>query len=485
MKEAKQDSFRSGNLIRLLKSFTKEERAEFSKYVHSQFNPRKEVARFFDELKKFFPSFENKKFTKEFIFSQLYPGTPYKDDVIRKHSSNLFKLAEDFIAYKMFTKDEYEQRKRILEYYSQRFDDNLFLKHAEKMNSFLEKQHLRNAEYYYRLKHLNNEKALHLSKYDATRKKFDNTAERIEQTWQYCIIGLFAIYDAAVNDMMYFNKEYDVALLSTLMEIYENPAFPKSAASQVYYYSIKLITDGRNDETFFLLKNLLENNTGIFQKDELFGFYTGLHNYLFEKGLVPDADTSRLEFEVGVKMLELGLITEGDTITAEWFANMFLKAVKANEIEFAEKFILDYKMKLAEKERDNIINYAYAELEWAKKNHLKVLSYLARIKFNNVWEKLRVNHMYIKIHYEMNNGESFYYIIDSFRHLIKNEASVNEYVKNLHESFIKFAVSLFRIKSGDKNLSIEQVKDGIINSKSAGMKWLLQKAEELKNLKIQ
>lgn len=479
MSKVKRDSFKQSNLIKLLSSFSKEEKTEFSKFVHSYNNPRKEVARFFDELKKFFPSFENSNFSKEHIFSGLYPGLPYRDDVIRKHTSNLFKLAEDFIAYKMFRKDEYEQRKRILEYYSEKFDENLFTKHAEKMNSFLEAQPLRNADYYYRLKHLNTEIAQHLSKYDATRKKFDNTPERIQQTWQYCVIGLFAIYDAAVNDMMYFNKEYDVSLLKPLLQIYENSSFPKSGASRIYYYSIKLVTEGRNDETFYLLKNLLEENTDIFSREELFGFYTGLHNYLFEKGLVPDSNVARLEFEVGAKMLELGLITDGDSITAEWFANMFLKALKAGEIEFAEKFMADYKMRLAEKERENIINYACAELEWAKKNNVKVLTYLAKIKFNNVWEKLRVNHMYMKIHYEMNNSESFYYIVDSFRHLLKNEDSVNDYVKSLHESFIKLTVSLFRIKNGDKNLSAGQVKRKILESKGAGMVWLLKKAEEL------
>ena len=196
------------------------------------------------------------------------------------------------------------------------------------------------------------------------------------------------MYDAAVNDMMYFNKKYNIKLLDKLLEIYNHPGFEKTTAAKAYYYSLKLNTDGRNDE-------------------------------------------------VGVKMLDLGLITEGNTISAEWFANVFLKAIKANEIEYAEDFLSEYKMKLSEKERDNIVNYAYAELEMARNNHKKVLTYLSRIKFNNVWEKLRVNHMYMKVHYEMNNAELFYYITDSFRHLLKNETSVNKYVKDLHENFIK------------------------------------------------
>ncbi|HMQ98577.1 MAG TPA: hypothetical protein PKE39_06095 [Ignavibacteria bacterium] len=479
--ETARDSYGNSNIIELLKLFSKEEKADFAKYVHSPFNNRKEVARFFDELRRFFPLFEHKNFSRKYIFGKLYPGKSYKDDVIRRLSSNLFKLAEEYIAYKMFRENEFEQRKMILDFYSCKFDHKFFEIKARKTEAYLEKQPYRNADYFYRMKQVYTSKAFYFSQYDATRKKFDNTQERIRQTWQYTVIALLSMYDAAVNDMMYFNKKYNIKLLDKLLEIYNHPGFEKTTAAKAYYYSLKLNTDGRNDETFFALRNLLDENPGIFSKDELFGFYTGMHNSLFERGLIPSQQTSKLEFEVGVKMLDLGLITEGNTISAEWFANVFLKAIKANEIEYAEDFLSEYKMKLSEKERDNIVNYAYAELEMARNNHKKVLTYLSRIKFNNVWEKLRVNHMYMKVHYEMNNAELFYYITDSFRHLLKNETSVNKYVKDLHENFIKQSNALFRIKNGDRKISPLKIRKNIMSTPMAGNYWLLKKTDELKN----
>lgn len=476
------NSFVNSSVIQLLSSFSKDERAEFGKYVHSPFNPRKEVSRFFDELKKFFPSFKKPGFSKENIFAKLYPGEKYRDDVIRRLSSNLFKLAEEFIAYKMFMEDEYEKKRRVLEYYSYRYDQTFFSKQASKTENYIRSKSIRNAEYYYRLKQINSTKSSHFSKYDSTRKKFDNTQDLIDYTWQHSVISLLSIYDLAVNDMMYFTKKYNIELLKPLLEIYNNPAFVKSTAAEVYYYSLKLNTDGRNDETFYALKDILEQNSDIFEKEELFEFYISMHNYLFEKGLLPGPEISKLEFEVGVKMLELGLITEGNVITAEWFANVFLKAIKANEIDFAEKFIVDYKMMLSIKERDNIVNYSYAELELYKNNFKNALGFLAKIRFNNVWEKLRVNHLYIKLHYELNDSESFYYIIDSFRHSLKNEYSVNEYVKKLHDSFIKYVVLLFRSKNDGLDISLIKIKNEINNTPEvAGKKWLMDKIAELES----
>ncbi len=478
-KSANQDTFIKSNAIQLLRSFSKEEKVEFGKFVHSPFNPRSEVARFFDELKKYFPLFERKDFSKENIFAKLYPGKKYKDDVIRKLSSNLFKLGEDYIAYKMFRKDEFEQKKSILNYYSFKDDDVMFWKQADKIKAYMDEQKLRNAEYYYNLKQLEIIKAYHAARRDVTRKKFDNTSERLGLTWQYSVINLLSTYDAALNDMQYFNKKYDVGMLKPLLKIYENPAFIRTEASETHYYSLKLNSDGRNDETFYKIKDLLEKNSYIFNKGELIGFYTSLHNYLFEKSLLPDTDVTKLDFEIVMQMLDLGLLTDKETISAEWFVNVFLKAIRAGEIRYAGEFVEGYKEMLSPGERDNLVTYAYAELEMTKNNFDKALQFMAKTKFNNVWEKLRAYHMYVKIHFEKNDSESFYYTIDSFKHLLKNEPSVNEYVKNLYENFLKYSAILLKIKNGEDDTPILDLKKRMEKEDIIGNRWLFAKLEEL------
>ncbi len=52
--QIKKDQFLNSNIIQLLSSFTKDEKSEFGKYVHSPFNPRKEGVRFFAALQTYF-----------------------------------------------------------------------------------------------------------------------------------------------------------------------------------------------------------------------------------------------------------------------------------------------------------------------------------------------------------------------------------------------------------------------------------------------
>ena len=129
----KEDSFTASNLISLLKSFTKVEMKQIDKFVHSPFhNNRNEVSRFYDRIKSYFPGFDNREFQKEKIYSKLYPGGKYKDDVIRRLSSNLFKLAEEYGAYKTFRNVRFDYNKYLLEFHLSRSEEPLYLKQQNK-----------------------------------------------------------------------------------------------------------------------------------------------------------------------------------------------------------------------------------------------------------------------------------------------------------------------------------------------------------------
>src|SRR5687768_5079127 len=134
-----QNSFQSGNLIQFLKVFSKEEMKELSKFVSSPFhNNRSEVTNFFEVMKKFHPDFDQPAFTKENIFAALYPEKKYQDDVIRRLSSNLFKLAEEYAAYKNFKKDRFDYEKNLLEFYFFKNADKFFWKQHTKAENYLE-----------------------------------------------------------------------------------------------------------------------------------------------------------------------------------------------------------------------------------------------------------------------------------------------------------------------------------------------------------
>ena len=62
-------------IIHFLKCLSKHELREFGKFVRSPFhNNRKDVVRYFDLLKVYYPDFGNDESVKQKIYNKLYPN---------------------------------------------------------------------------------------------------------------------------------------------------------------------------------------------------------------------------------------------------------------------------------------------------------------------------------------------------------------------------------------------------------------------------
>src|SRR5690349_2443001 len=132
-------SQRENRLIQLIKTFSKEEMKELEKFASSPFhNNRSEVAEFCTELRKFHPKFSQNNFSLEKIFNVMYPGKKYRDDVIRRLSSNLFKLAEEYGAYSIFRGKKLEYDKSLIEFYTARPAIDFTGKQIKKTEDLLE-----------------------------------------------------------------------------------------------------------------------------------------------------------------------------------------------------------------------------------------------------------------------------------------------------------------------------------------------------------
>lgn len=486
LKTAQPDSLNHGNLVRLLMTFDKAEMREFEKYVLSPYhNNRAEVTRFFLELKKYFPEFNNRGLAKKRFFSLLYPGQLYRDDVLRRLQSNLFKLAESFIAHRALELNKFEFNKYILDYYYSNFVDNLYRKQYKYILKYTSEQSARSSKYYNRIFLIEETNRSYKTKSDPTRKS-TNIQTEFDSFLIYSLIGLLRMYSLAINDISIFNKNYRLEHIDSILDIAERAAFMGNKIIEIYWLAIKLDTTSRNEKTFFRLDTMLEKCSKTLEQEESIRIYNCLLSYCFEMKLTPGNDFKKIEFILIKRMLESGLLTVGNTIYPEWFMYAFLSSVRAGEISFAGKFIRKYETMLPENERFNIINHANAELAIEKKDYQKALKLLALPKYNSINEKLRANQMYIKIYYETTESDQFFYQVNSFSQIMRNVTSLNKERGIIpRTNFIKFAEKLFKVKIGESKSPVYEIKREIMKSKILGNSWLLEKAEELESLKGQ
>ncbi|MBX7045825.1 MAG: hypothetical protein K1X86_08300 [Ignavibacteria bacterium] len=476
---ASENSLAKVNLFLLLKSFTKEEFKEFRKFVHSPLhNNRSEVTDFFEVIKKFYPKFSHVKFSKENIFAELYPRKKYKDDVIRRLTSNLFKAAEEYCAYKNFKSDRFDFEKNLLEYLFHKRIDKLFWKQFNAAEKYLEEQPLRDSEYFRRQSLINDIEMMYILKDDPLYKKSSYEKE-LQNHWKYTLTSMMRLYGFAEYETYFFNKNYELRHAEHLLTLAEDLDYLGSETVKIYYLILKLYRKDRNDELLYTLLNLIEKNTNKFSRGEVFSFYVHLFNYCNINKLEHDSDYTKIEFEISKKLVEKKLLIQDGVVDPGWFRGIFFKAFNAGEIDFAEEFIEQHKSLIIGNDKENIIRHAYANIAVFRKDYGKALEHLSHATYQHLNDKWLVKQMYLKIYFEQNDFEKFSYITDSMKHLIKEEGLWNEHLIVPIRNFINFLTKVFRAKLKEIEISPEALKNEILHSKIIARKWLLEKIDEL------
>jgi len=105
-------------LAQLLSKLEKQEITAFEKYLQSPyFNNSPVVLRYWKQLKKYAPSFDNPKPSAKKLYKKLYPEEDFDEKKIRQLRSRFLKLVEDFLAIEQLRNDDFAYKKRIADAY--------------------------------------------------------------------------------------------------------------------------------------------------------------------------------------------------------------------------------------------------------------------------------------------------------------------------------------------------------------------------------
>src|SRR5688572_19117476 len=103
-------------LLNIIGKFTSKEIKEFGEFIISPFfNKNENVIKLYTYIKKFYPEFNDKKLEKEYVYKKVFSKGEYNDGFMRTAMYNLGKLAEDFLAYTNFNKNELNRGINLLE----------------------------------------------------------------------------------------------------------------------------------------------------------------------------------------------------------------------------------------------------------------------------------------------------------------------------------------------------------------------------------
>ncbi len=474
-------------LIILLKTLNKSEIEKFGLYINtSLFNEREMVSRLFAEIKKFYPGFNHKDFTKENIFSTLYKEKPYNDELMRNMISRLYKLLEGYLSFLNFGEDIFAHQYGLMAELNNRGHDRLFKKEMEKTLKQEDAAGAVNINYFFnahRLAHLNR---VHYDSFKHTHIiENDSLQEREKRLTEYFLADILHVYCLMINQVnIYPEKKYDMRMLKYIGDYMEAESkYPgKNFYINIYYNMFMMLSSGEN-KYYNTLRALVNEHSSMLKEDDKSTFYTSMHNYIQEQIFKGDRSAVAEKLE---------LYKESFANRGEYFSSgkiNHLNLIGAvnycliqKDFDEAEIFLNRYVQDVDEYYRESTSFYCQALIEYYKRKYGNVLQLLTKVSYDDIAFKVQVKTLQLMAYFSIREPESFYSFVDSFRHFLVNNKQVSEYYKSLYLTFINFTTRLFKGIEAEDKFDINKFKNDLNKTNNIAKKhWLLEQVNEIEN----
>lgn len=477
-------------LINLLKTLAPEEIISFEKFIASPyFNSVKNHARFFNELKKFYPDFKNSKLTSEYIYKKLFKEKAFNRQIIWNLSSGLEKLVKEFLEQTALKKNKFERMELLVSELGSRKLLNHYTHTLDEMEKLLEPNAVGNT-YFENKRRLENHKQVY---YFITNKVQLMSESKLKAS-EYQVLLFLSMTVGGLNDMSVLTKDYnskfDVNLamefakhidLKRIAEYSRSKNFEYAFLIEIYYHSLMMLL--KTGETGHLnkLRKLYRIHNDKFTLSEKRTIMHWMIIYCILRTESEGIKYERLIFELNKLRLKEGLaFYTKEHLHKEIYFQILSVALAIGKIKWAENFIKNYTSKLQPEIQKSMKAMAYAYLHFQTKEYDKVLSGLNNAEYADVWDKLYSKSLLARTYYEMKEINSLLNHIDSSKHFLKNNASVSELYKKYYGNFYYFLTKLISLRENEDLNAIPVLKKEILSpTKLDNRKWFIEKIDEL------
>ncbi len=480
-------------LIKLLKTFSKEEIKSFGKFVSSPFLLKsRNTIELYNYLTNLHPDFDSRLPEKHEIFSQLFKGEKYNEKKLQNLIFDLTKSAEHFLAHSTFYEDESEFLLNLSKGY---LDKNLH-DESDRINKIIEKKlqptFSPNTDYTSKLKRLTQLKLEPHNK----NNHLESVSKSIEDIFETSVLQFISEYIQYVNNMntarhncekktenRFVQDALQIINFKELLKRFEKEDYIKSPNIGLYYYVFKTLDEADNLDYYYLLKNLFFRNLQDLNREEKFFFFMHLTNYCIQK-TESNTDSFRKETLNIFKSMfknDSYSASAGQNIDVMIYRTMVLYAYSLKDSKWLIHLIKNYAECLPADHMDNMIKYTNAYLSFLKNEFEKSLGYISTFKNNEFYVfKIDVKHLTIQIYYEFSSFDLTVSTMDAYKHFIDSNKKIPEFAKILYRNFIKFYKELLRIKYGMSKEDPSFLKKEIDNcTQIVSKKWLIEKSDEL------
>jgi len=157
-----------------------------------------------------------------------------------------------------------------------------------------------------------------------------------------------------------------------------------------------------------------------------------------------------------------------------------LNALKLKRYDWIELLANFYLKKVRPDQYENLYNYTYAYLHFARKEFTKSLEFLMQVDYDHFAFRLDMKALLLMIYYELGYYDSAFSLMDCYKHFLKRNKLVSKERKAEHLNFIGCVEKLLKRKSRGYFKDAGMLKEKLESTKQiTHREWLLEKTEEM------
>ncbi len=478
-------------IVEILERFTGEEFKQFGKYVNSPFfNSNKKLVSAYVYFKRFFGNYGDPLFNKEGLYSEVFPGTSYRDSETRKLLSGLYKLAEGYMSQRVYDNDDFGKNINLA---GNLISKGLISK-AEKIVELLEEQSQNekiDGQHYFSdlMKIQIKKKTIEL------KKESFQTGNLTEDKINSYLLNYFVSFSTKIiqniKAKQYYNLIPQEHFLTTFFLMLDIDRFinwlnkTKQEHSEILIINLCIIkcVNGKYDKQIYRkFKELLLKNFSMYSHSEVNNLFTCLQGIMIQRIRENDPEALQELFEVNNLILNHKAYAyyPGGNMPYSVFVTMVTIGISIKKYQWVENFIKNYTNLLHEKHRSSLYNYALAELTYRTISTNEALKYAAKIEFEGFFMKHEVNILKLKIYYDENDFIAVHYLLDSYKKFIEGNKFVSGPQYEIYSGFIKVYSEMVKLKEyEDKNAAAILLAKTEEMTNVQNKDWLLEKLAEL------
>lgn len=480
---------KENSLILLLKSTSKKELKEFDKFLRSPYfmegkNLRSKLLYdYFCILKEAYPEFSRKKTEQETLFRRMYPGKKFSPVLMRRLDSDLGKMVIKFFEYGEYKQSPVQQSINTLNALSKKNLDKLLIKTITVSENIAGNQKY-NSNHYHNLLQISSVKNHYAYIKDDWLKYYDLKSEADNFT-SYTLCRSLEIYRNIENDKAILNFSYDTRFFEILLQYLKTNStiIENNEYAAMHYYEIMMNIE-KTDNSYYMLKRLKNKLIKKLSEDTLRNLYITLVNYCIRKTNIGFTEFRIERFELDKEIMENDIHNKFEYFDMNYFLSTVRNAVSLKKLDWAEKFIENYKDRLEQSHKMFALNFAMGVLNYGKKNYFEALDNLSRINVELSTRKQQIKNLMLVIYCETGSYENALNIIDTNKHSLKTDKQIPEARKKTFVDFLTFTNSYIKLMLKPDEADLYALIKKINETRYFAYKeWLLEKLDGMKNPK--